>query len=112
MIPLSVIECKDSTQTITCDGCGACCLHMSVPPYDEEELEILKYGHPQAYADYLAVMETRTVQLAVVGTDFIPCGFFDMVTRRCRHHEVNPVICEMFEVGGIVCLETRKDAGL
>lgn len=95
-----------------CKGCGLCCLHMSLPPYDEEEREYLRKHVPDVYADLLAVEETRRFQLAVVGTDFIPCGFLDPVTRTCRHHENNPDVCQIFEAGGEFCNQSRRDAGL
>lgn len=97
---------------VTCAGCGVCCMHMSVPPYDEEEQELLKENLPNVYADWLAVVESRKLQLAATGTDEIPCGFFDMVTRRCKHHAYNPDICHRFEVGGEFCVEQRQRAGL
>lgn len=95
-----------------CAGCGICCMHMSVPPYDEDEVELLEQNLPEVYADFKAVEAAREMQLRVVGTDYIPCGFFDMVTRKCRHHEHKPDICYRFEVGNDMCLEMRKDAGL
>lgn len=99
-------------QPVTCEGCGACCMHMAVPPYDEEERELLAANLPEVYADLLAVEATRQVQLRVSGEECIPCGFFDMVTRKCRHHEYSPDICARFEVGGEFCLSIRRDAGI
>ncbi len=96
---------------VTCEGCGACCLHMSSPPYDDEERDLLRENLPKVYADFLAVEATRVLQLQVVGTDFIPCGFFNLITRKCIHHNHHPDVCERHEVGGIYCLEMRKDAG-
>jgi len=85
---------------------------MAVPPYDEDERELLQRNLPHVYADLLAVEATRELQLKIVGTDSIPCGFFDMVSRKCRHHEYNPDICGRFEVGGDFCLSFRADAGI
>ena len=96
---------------ITCDDCGLCCLHMAVPPYDEEEREILREANPEVYRDLLAVDRTRKLQLAVVGTDFVPCGFLEPLTRRCIHHDHSPDVCYRFEVGGQLCRAYRKDAG-
>ena len=97
---------------VTCDGCGVCCLHMSVPPYDDEELEIMEALNPNVYADFRSVEATRKLQLATVGTDFIPCGFLDVRTRRCIHHDYVPDVCGRFVVGDVFCLNFRKDAGL
>jgi Fe-S-cluster containining protein len=106
MIGLPIIEAA-----VTCDGCGVCCMHMSTPPYEDDEREMLRAWQPHVYADMLAVERTRELQLRVVGTDYIPCGFFDCVTRRCKHHQYKPDICARFEVGGEFCRQVRKDAG-
>lgn len=101
----------DVPATSGCEGCGLCCLHMSVPPYDDEERELLQRNLPHVYADLLAVEATRDLQLRTVGTDWIPCGFFDMVTRRCRHHEYSPDTCGRFQAGGSSCTQFRADVG-
>jgi Fe-S-cluster containining protein len=97
---------------LTCDGCGVCCMHMSVPPYEFWEVEELQREHPEVAADFKAVEESRALQLKVHGTDFIPCGFFDMVTRKCRHNEHKPEVCQVFDRGGEYCMGMRQDAGL
>jgi hypothetical protein len=84
---------------------------MSEPPYDDEERELLQENLPEVYRDLLAVEATRAMQLRVVGTDYIPCGFFNLITRECMHHDYSPDVCERHEVGGVYCLEMRKDAG-
>ncbi|MBE3119060.1 MAG: YkgJ family cysteine cluster protein [Candidatus Atribacteria bacterium] len=98
--------------TQTCRGCGLCCLHMSVPPYDEDECDLLKENLPAIYEELAAIKRTRKLQLRVVGTDFIPCGFLDLATRTCRHHAHAPDICHRFEAGGASCTRHRIDAGL
>jgi len=95
----------------TCRGCGLCCLHMSTPPYDEEERELLQENLPDVYADLLAVEATRELQLKSVGTDFVPCGFFDWITRTCRHHDHSPDICGRFPTGDPMCNQFRRDIG-
>ncbi len=95
-----------------CDGCGLCCMHMGSPPYDEEEREWLREDNPQAYADLLAVLETRELQLKTTAVDFVPCGFFDSVTRKCIHHDNKPDICRRFEIGDTYCNGFRAEAGL
>lgn len=102
-----------ATGPITCDDCGVCCMHMAAPPYDEEEVEMLRAWRPHVYADFRAAEETRALQFRATGVDQIPCGFFDMVTRRCRHHEHKPDICARYVVGDPWgCLEQRREAGL
>ncbi len=94
---------------ISCDGCGICCMHMSVPPFDDEEVGLLQ---SPILEDYLAVKESRRLQLKVHGTDYTPCGWFDMATRKCKHYYYRPVVCRVFEVGNTYCLDLRKDGGL
>jgi Fe-S-cluster containining protein len=103
------------TQTLpvlSCDGCGVCCMHMAVPPYTADERELLKANRPHVYADLVAVEATREVQLTFTGAVEVPCGFFDMVTRKCRHHEDSPGICSRFEIGGEFCVVIRERAGI
>ena len=93
---------------VTCEGCGICCMHMAVPPYSDEEEAALPKSVRSAYR---AVVRTRDLQWQVHGTDYIPCGFFDHETRRCRHYEHRPEVCRDFEVGGEYCVNMRIDAG-
>jgi len=102
----------DAKQDFPCRGCGVCCMHMAVPPYGEAELDMLKETLPHIYTDFLAATATRKIQLLVTESDFIPCGFFDMVSRECRHHEHSPEVCRKFDVGSDDCLSFRDVAGL
>jgi Fe-S-cluster containining protein len=36
------------------------------------------------------------------------CVWYDAETRRCRHHQWRPEICEEFEVGGAGCRHVRE----
>lgn len=99
--------------TNPCSDCGVCCMHMSVPPYDESlELDWLEEYRPEVYADYQTVVRRRELQVRVHGTDFVPCGFFDPFTGQCRHYHDRPNVCETFAVGNDHCQEMRRDAGL
>ena len=103
MTALPVLDCTD---------CGVCCLHVSVPPYDVDEVEYLKEYVPLVHTAYQAVQRTRQLQLAASGEDYVPCGFLDMETRRCRYYENRPDVCQVFEVGGEFCLLQRTKAGM
>lgn len=102
-------QTTEARPVVTCEGCGACCLHMGLPPYAEDEVSLLRENLPKVYSDFVAVEATRLLQLRVTGVDHVPCGFFDHVTRRCRHHEYLPDICSRFEVGEPSCMEYRED---
>ncbi len=93
---------------ITCEGCGACCLHMGLPPYADDEVDFLRENLPKVYSDFVAVQATRLLQLRVTGVDSVPCGFFNHVTRRCKHHEYPPDLCAGFEVGEPSCMWFRE----
>jgi Fe-S-cluster containining protein len=103
-VPLPVLE--------RWEPCGLCCLHMAVPPYDDEEVDLLRANLPDVHADYLAALATREAQLRVTGADSVPCFFLDPLTRRCRHHGHSPDVCHRFEPGNAYCRELRRDGGL
>jgi len=94
---------------ITCNGCGVCCMHMGSPPFIPSEESRLP---PELKASLDAVRETRRLQYQAHGTDYTPCGWFEMETRQCRHHEHRPDVCREFEVASEYCGNMRKDAGL
>lgn len=94
---------------VSCDGCGVCCMHMGTPPFADDEVSLL----PQGVFDSLqAIRETSRVQYLVHGTNYTPCGWFNMETRQCRHHEHRPRVCRDFAIGAEYCINLRRDAGL
>lgn len=38
-----------------------------------------------------------------------PCFWFDMESRKCKHHEFRPRVCRDFEVGSEPCVEWRAE---
>lgn len=92
---------------LDCVGCGACCMHMAVPPFIDEHENL----PDEVLADYREAVHSRELQFAVHGVDEIPCAWFDMVTRRCRHYEHRPKICRDFDMGGDDCRRMREQAG-
>jgi len=86
-----------------CEGCGICCLALSLPPFDVNELlrapdELLE--EVDAYA--------RSPRFR----DSNPCLWLDLATGECRHHRVRPVLCRWFEPGCSACNDLRVRAGL
>lgn len=82
---------------------------MSVPPFETQEIVDL----PQdVLKSWLSVCEARAQQLRMSGTDQIPCGWFDMETRTCRHYESRPSICRNFDRGNEACRDMREMGGL
>ena len=92
---------------MSCDGCGVCCMHMAVPPYHRDEITLLP---PEVQADYEAARNARIAQWNAHKIDETACAWFDMVTRKCRHYEHRPEICQDFEMGGDECVAYRLDA--
>jgi uncharacterized protein len=100
----------------TCDGCGACCLVVTRPPFyrvfdqdGEEAWERLKWERPDLMAEFLADSQARRAD----GGPFFgtPCTWFDVETRRCRHYDYRPRACRSFEVGSEDCRDARRRAG-
>ena len=81
----------------TCDGCGACCMHMRYPPFLGHD-DPRKQALPRILRDELE---------ALLSTDWDdedkPCFWLDVETRLCRHHEYRPDVCREFEVGTPSC---------
>ena len=93
--------------TQSCTGCGACCLGMGVPPFDDPhedgtdpEFDVLPEPLKQ---EIIALMEEESWA-------FKPCLWFDRETRRCRHYELRPTTCKVFKPGNPVCLDDRTIA--
>ena len=38
-----------------------------------------------------------------------PCAWFDLETRRCKHHEHRPRVCRDFQIGSHDCLGWRQE---
>jgi hypothetical protein len=64
----------------------------------------------QELADYYAALHAGR------GVDRVrqelPCLWFDVPTRRCRHYHDRPPECRAFEVGGKGCLAWREEFGI
>jgi len=90
----------------SCDGCGLCCLHVSFPPYHRDEIAALP---PDVQDSLAAASTTRAMQYAATGADETPCMFLDLLTRRCRHYDHRPEICQDYETGGVECLSIRNE---
>ena len=99
----------------SCNGCGACCLVATSPPFrrmfdeDTEEWGRLRWERPDLAGGILAADRARRASGdPSYGT---PCLWFDAETRRCRHYDQRPGACRVFEVGGEDCRDMRRRAG-
>ncbi len=99
-----------------CEGCGVCCLHMGYPAYIRADTSAP--GAPASRAE--PYWETLPPHLkdelnAYIdayrhdrdGLDAV-CVWFDLGTRRCRHHEYRPQVCRDFRAGSRGCKDWRE----
>ncbi len=102
--PTLLSEIGDTREKSPCDGCGICCLNLSLPPFDaNEELhgasdELLE--EIEAYAKSPRYHESS------------PCLWLDLGTGKCKHHRIRPTLCRWFEPGCAACNELREGSGL
>ena len=96
-VTLPVIDC--------CDDCGACCLQTPVPPFDPGE---------EVARGVTAAQQKPILERLAADEQFsdLPCVWFDVHSRRCRHYEQRPEACRRFEIGSRLCRLSRWDAGL
>ncbi|MEW4490986.1 YkgJ family cysteine cluster protein [Thalassoglobus sp. JC818] len=88
-----------------CDGCGACCSVVPVPPFVMQNgtHEAVTIGVPEELLqEVLAVWDLRLY----LPPDF--CMWFDVERKVCRHYEYRPQACRNFELNSPACHATRE----
>jgi Fe-S-cluster containining protein len=88
----------------SCDNCGACCMGMLWPPFDDDE------AIPAKLDEELGRLQDGAAERMKSG-DFA-CVWFDKTTRRCKHYEHRPRTCRAFEPGCDICHEDRENYGI
>jgi Fe-S-cluster containining protein len=68
---------------------------------------LLPEAQRQELEEYIANYQPKNYEGNVETFDG-PCYWFDMETRRCRHHEHRPKVCRDFETGSQQCHEWRN----
>lgn len=111
-------------RTVTCEGCGQCCMHMRSPPSVvlwENGQPVLRASNgiesdPDDYAWLMAAPEeARRIKYERMDSDApdeCPCCWLDLDTKQCRFYEFRPGVCRDFEMGSPECLAYRSDAGI
>lgn len=92
-----------------CDGCGACCRHMVVPPFRRDAAVdefALKRVPPDLLAEILPDWEVRFL------LPERPCAWYDEATRRCRHYVLRPDACRDFAINSPSCHACRELQGI
>jgi Fe-S-cluster containining protein len=93
----------------SCDGCGACCRHMIVPPF------VLSGGRNEAREkgvseELLAELLPRWEVRFFVAEE--ACLWYDAATARCRHYDLRPDACRAFEINSPHCHASREKWGV
>jgi Fe-S-cluster containining protein len=112
--------------TVSCDGCGACCLGIGTPPGffaaysspqwdgvfladepDHETWLAMPDEIRRSLSDYYGAVDRGEV--ADRSAHEVPCLWYDPEKKSCRHYEWRPIVCHEFEVGGEDCLRMRAE---
>jgi len=90
----------------SCEGCGACCHTVGVPPFRIDRLvnePIQKQVPDQLLQELLPAWEVRLLVSAS------PCLWYDPATARCRHYAIRPDACRDFERNSPSCAAARQE---
>ena len=92
---------------LSCDGCGVCCDEQGLPPgYVVPSLLLFI---PEALREEIARHQEEERETGRTRRDRgLPCIWYDMETKRCRHYEYRPDTCRDVVVGGSSCLFWRE----
>ena len=90
----------------SCDGCGACCRHLIVPPFimsgGRNEAEE-KGVPPELIEEWLPRWRVR------FELPESPCSWYDPATARCLHYAMRPDACRAFEINSAACRASRME---
>ena len=113
---------------VSCEGCGACCMHVGVPlgyglffrpgaaseqqwrSADGRRVLAMPAEARRELARYYAAL--RRGETPDRDRLEMPCLWLDVATRRCRHYDWRPQVCRDFEVGQVWCLGFRRERGI
>ncbi len=92
-----------------CEGCGACCQHMIVPPFiiNATQNEPQQRGVPtELLEELLPLWEVR------FHLKERPCVWYVPETKQCRYYELRPQACRDFELNSPSCHACREKHGI
>lgn len=88
----------------SCEGCGACCYTVSVPPFRIDSV----CNEPEQRQVPAALIEEFLPRWEVrLFVEESPCLWFDTQSLRCRHYHLRPQACRDFEINSPSCIEVR-----
>jgi len=89
----------------SCNGCGACCQQVNVPPFWDYALERV----PQWAVDEIRAHQDSR---AYNGGREQPCLWYNIASGQCNRYEIRPAVCREYEIGGKHCLAAREEQGI
>ncbi|MCE9531847.1 MAG: YkgJ family cysteine cluster protein [Planctomycetes bacterium] len=114
----------------SCEGCGACCTYVGVPPGfgkfyfdnpDELPGEVWNSADGIRWRDmpdelratliaqYEGMLDGTIVEIP---NDVTPCIWLNQTTRQCGHYDWRPQICRDFQMGSGACRAMRQGEGI
>ncbi len=93
-----------------CRTCGACCMTAGKAPFEEDELVVIA-DRNYSFRRELAIHGTGYIELDDPKRD-TPCPYLDRQAKTCMIYDTRPSVCRTFEVGGELCIDFRKLAGI
>lgn len=96
-----------------CQGCGACCWSLGLPPFDGI-IGMFDWDDESDPDWFMIPLWLRLTIIAAhkAGRLAGPCVLLDQKTRRCRQYVHRPVVCREFEPGCDICIEDRQLLGI
>ena len=84
-----------------CDGCAACCMDISLPPFEADELDKL----PNEVQVELALYRSAGRERNMI------CVWLDS-GKKCSRYDIRPKTCRDFERGSSSCRVVRAQYGV
>src|SRR5687767_5424013 len=98
VMPAGVGSAAEGGRVLNCAGCGACCRHMTLPPFgaDDDESRVPRE----------VMAELDAARRSAQAFDDRPCLWLGP-DGRCKHHAYRPSLCRDFDPGSRACLVHR-----
>jgi uncharacterized protein len=132
--PSDLVRGAPSTPVPSCEGCGACCMHMASPPFvtyapaliavgkmrddgsdpdhEHPDWDRLATAPPEAKRQLADYHHQLRAGLDTRGSLEMPCLWFDSKSKRCRYHAHRPDVCREFPPGCDSCHQHRRYRGV
>src|SRR4051794_30635481 len=88
----------DAGHMVNCAGCGACCRHMTLPPFGD--------GDDESHLPRDVMVELNAARRSAQAYEDRPCLWLSP-DGQCKHHAYRPSLCRDFDPGSRACLVHR-----